>query len=141
MTFAVVGILGHFSKTMLLFFIPQAFNFLLSLPQLFLLVECPRHRLPKLVVSSLPQRDVRMASPNDIGGQVQSGHGPAGAVAVLHAVSHGTWTIHRRCLQPPRIGQNIQSEDSRQVPRRGALLADLQESQEIKVPLASPATS
>lgn len=32
MTFAVVGILGHFSKTMLLFFIPQIINFLLSLP-------------------------------------------------------------------------------------------------------------
>lgn len=34
MTFAVVGILGHFSKTMLLFFMPQVFNFLYSLPQL-----------------------------------------------------------------------------------------------------------
>ena len=32
MTFAVVGILGHFSKTMLLFFLPQILNFLLSLP-------------------------------------------------------------------------------------------------------------
>jgi UDP-N-acetylglucosamine--dolichyl-phosphate N-acetylglucosaminephosphotransferase len=32
MTFAVVGIMGHFSKTMLLFFIPQILNFLLSLP-------------------------------------------------------------------------------------------------------------
>ena len=32
MTFAVVGILGHFSKTMLLFFIPQIFNFVLSIP-------------------------------------------------------------------------------------------------------------
>ena len=32
MTFAVVGILGHFSKTMMLFFIPQLINFLLSLP-------------------------------------------------------------------------------------------------------------
>lgn len=47
MTFAVVGILGHFSKTMLLFFIPQVFNFLFSCPQLFHLVPCPRHRLPK----------------------------------------------------------------------------------------------
>jgi UDP-N-acetylglucosamine--dolichyl-phosphate N-acetylglucosaminephosphotransferase len=33
MTFAVVGILGHFSKTLLLFFIPQIFNFVISLPQ------------------------------------------------------------------------------------------------------------
>lgn len=47
MTFAVVGILGHFSKTLLLFFIPQIFNFLYSVPQLFHLVPCPRHRLPK----------------------------------------------------------------------------------------------
>lgn len=47
MTFAVVGILGHFSKTMLLFFIPQVLNFLYSLPQLFHLVPCPRHRLPR----------------------------------------------------------------------------------------------
>ncbi|XP_066257130.1 UDP-N-acetylglucosamine--dolichyl-phosphate N-acetylglucosaminephosphotransferase [Euwallacea similis] len=47
MTFAVVGILGHFSKTTLLFFIPQVFNFLYSLPQLLKFVPCPRHRLPK----------------------------------------------------------------------------------------------
>lgn len=47
MTFAVVGILGHFSKTLLLFFIPQIFNFLYSVPQLFKFVPCPRHRLPK----------------------------------------------------------------------------------------------
>lgn len=47
MTFAVVGILGHFSKTTLLFFIPQVFNFLYSIPQLFKFVPCPRHRLPK----------------------------------------------------------------------------------------------
>ncbi|KAL6058251.1 UDP-N-acetylglucosamine--dolichyl-phosphate N-acetylglucosaminephosphotransferase [Balamuthia mandrillaris] len=47
MTFAVVGILGHFSKTMLLFFIPQILNFLYSVPQLFGLIPCPRHRLPK----------------------------------------------------------------------------------------------
>ena len=47
MTFAVVGILGHFSKTMLLFFIPQLINFVLSIPQLFGIVFCPRHRLPK----------------------------------------------------------------------------------------------
>ncbi|XP_060076988.1 UDP-N-acetylglucosamine--dolichyl-phosphate N-acetylglucosaminephosphotransferase-like [Ylistrum balloti] len=46
MTFAVVAILGHFSKTMLLFFIPQVINFLYSAPQIFKLVPCPRHRLP-----------------------------------------------------------------------------------------------
>lgn len=47
MTFAVVGILGHFSKTLLLFFIPQVVNFLWSTPQLFKFVPCPRHRLPR----------------------------------------------------------------------------------------------
>jgi len=46
MTFAVVGILGHFSKTLLLFFIPQVINFIWSTPQLFKIVPCPRHRLP-----------------------------------------------------------------------------------------------
>ncbi|GAA5834432.1 hypothetical protein JCM11251_007989 [Rhodosporidiobolus azoricus] len=48
MAFAVVGILGHFSKTLLLFFLPQVANFLYSTPQLFGLVPCPRHRLPRL---------------------------------------------------------------------------------------------
>jgi len=47
MTLAVVAILGHFSKTLLLFFIPQIVNFLYSVPQLFHLIPCPRHRLPK----------------------------------------------------------------------------------------------
>lgn len=47
MTFAVVGIIGHFSKTMLLFFIPQVLNFLYSLPQLLNIIPCPRHRLPR----------------------------------------------------------------------------------------------
>jgi UDP-N-acetylmuramyl pentapeptide phosphotransferase/UDP-N-acetylglucosamine-1-phosphate transferase len=46
MVFAVVGILGHFSKTLLLMFIPQIINFVYSTPQLFNLVPCPRHRLP-----------------------------------------------------------------------------------------------
>ncbi|KAI5793248.1 glycosyl transferase family 4-domain-containing protein [Geopyxis carbonaria] len=46
MTFAVVGILGHFSKTLLLLFVPQIFNFLYSAPQLFHLLPCPRHRMP-----------------------------------------------------------------------------------------------
>lgn len=46
-TFAAVGIFGHFSKSLLLFFIPQLVNFILSLPQLFKLIPCPRHRLPR----------------------------------------------------------------------------------------------
>ncbi|CAI7897645.1 unnamed protein product, partial [Closterium sp. NIES-53] len=47
MTLAVVGILGHFSETLLLLFLPQVINFIYSLPQLFKFVPCPRHRLPK----------------------------------------------------------------------------------------------
>lgn len=52
MVFAVVGILGHFSKTLLLLFVPQIFNFLYSTPQLFHLIPCPRHRLPKFNAST-----------------------------------------------------------------------------------------
>jgi len=48
MTFAVVGIHGHFSKTLILLFLPQIFNFIYSLPQLFRVVPCPRHRLPRV---------------------------------------------------------------------------------------------
>jgi UDP-N-acetylglucosamine--dolichyl-phosphate N-acetylglucosaminephosphotransferase len=47
MAFAVVGIQAHFSKTLLLFFLPQIFNFVLSSPQLFGLVPNPRHRVPR----------------------------------------------------------------------------------------------
>ena len=47
MVFAVTGILGHFPETLLLFFTPQILNFLYSTPQLFKLIPCPRHRLPK----------------------------------------------------------------------------------------------
>eukprot|EP01111_Echinosteliopsis_oligospora_P011606 TRINITY_DN3869_c0_g1_i1.p1 TRINITY_DN3869_c0_g1~~TRINITY_DN3869_c0_g1_i1.p1 ORF type:complete len:384 (+),score=53.77 TRINITY_DN3869_c0_g1_i1:101-1252(+) len=46
MCFAVAAIMCHFSKTLLLFFIPQILNFLYSTPQLFGLVPCPRHRIP-----------------------------------------------------------------------------------------------
>ncbi|KAG5926878.1 hypothetical protein E4U42_002845 [Claviceps africana] len=46
MVFAVVGILGHFSKTLGLLLVPQMFNFAYSCPQIFGLVPCPRHRLP-----------------------------------------------------------------------------------------------
>jgi UDP-N-acetylglucosamine--dolichyl-phosphate N-acetylglucosaminephosphotransferase len=51
MAFAVVGIQAHFSKTLLLFFIPQIFNFVLSCPQLFGLVPCPRHRVPRYTIN------------------------------------------------------------------------------------------
>lgn len=48
MVFAVVGVLNNMTKTVLLFMIPQMFNFIYSCPQLFRFVECPRHRMPKL---------------------------------------------------------------------------------------------
>jgi len=48
MTFAVVGIHGHFTKPLWLFFLPQLVNFFYSLPQLFKVVPCPRHRLPSV---------------------------------------------------------------------------------------------
>ncbi|PRP85447.1 UDP-N-acetylglucosamine-dolichyl-phosphate N-acetylglucosaminephosphotransferase [Planoprotostelium fungivorum] len=48
MTLAVIGIMGHSTKTLMLFFIPQLINFTISLPQLFGIIPCPRHRLPKL---------------------------------------------------------------------------------------------
>ena len=47
MTFACVGILGHFSKTLLFFFISQFLYFLYSFPQLIGIFPCPRHRLAK----------------------------------------------------------------------------------------------
>ncbi|XAR68464.1 UDP-N-acetylglucosamine--dolichyl-phosphate N-acetylglucosaminephosphotransferase [Bertholletia excelsa] len=47
MTMAVAGILGHFSETLLIFFLPEVLNFLLSLPQLSGYIPCPRHRLPR----------------------------------------------------------------------------------------------
>ncbi|KAF4126472.1 UDP-N-acetylglucosamine--dolichyl-phosphate N-acetylglucosaminephosphotransferase [Geosmithia morbida] len=47
MVFAVVGILGHFSKTLGLLLVPQIFNFIYSWPQIFGLIPCPRHRLPR----------------------------------------------------------------------------------------------
>ena len=46
MTFAVNGILGHMAWTLPFFFLPQMVNFVYSLPQLFKVYPCPRHRLP-----------------------------------------------------------------------------------------------
>ena len=46
---AVAGILGHCSKTLLLFMLPQVINFLYSVPQLFRVIPCPRHRMPVYV--------------------------------------------------------------------------------------------
>jgi UDP-N-acetylglucosamine--dolichyl-phosphate N-acetylglucosaminephosphotransferase len=59
-TLAVAGISGQYSKTLLIFFIPQLINFILSLPQLFHIVPCPRHRVPTWD----PKRDVLVNSKN-----------------------------------------------------------------------------
>jgi UDP-N-acetylglucosamine--dolichyl-phosphate N-acetylglucosaminephosphotransferase len=50
MIIAVTAIQSHFTKTVLLFMIPQIFNFLYSCPQLFKFVPCPRHRMPKYIL-------------------------------------------------------------------------------------------
>jgi len=46
MCFAAVGILGHFPKTLILFWVMQLINFIFSFPQLFRIIPCPRHRMP-----------------------------------------------------------------------------------------------
>ncbi|CCW61207.1 unnamed protein product [Phytomonas sp. EM1] len=57
---AVAGIMGRYSKTLLLFFTPQIINFIISLPQLFNIVSCPKHRVPRWI----PSRDVLTNSRN-----------------------------------------------------------------------------
>lgn len=57
---AVAGITGVYSKTLMLFFVPQIFNFIISLPQLFHIIECPRHRVPTWI----PAKDVLTNSRN-----------------------------------------------------------------------------
>ena len=49
---AVSGILGHCSKTLLLFMLPQLVNFLYSLPQILRIIPCPRHRMPEYISES-----------------------------------------------------------------------------------------
>lgn len=48
MTLAVVCIVGHYSKTMVILLLPQLLNFLYSVPQLvkFIGIHQPRHRMP-----------------------------------------------------------------------------------------------
>ncbi|CAD6893326.1 unnamed protein product [Tilletia laevis] len=83
---AVAGVLGHFSKTLLLFFLPQIFNFLLSCPQLFGLVYCPRHRVPHVDAETMglhPSLAIFGAKPQK---GLQRGEGKAGFKASLTAV-------------------------------------------------------
>lgn len=51
--FAACAILGKFPIKILLFFIPQLFNFVISIPQLVGIVHCPRHRLPLMDLKSM----------------------------------------------------------------------------------------
>eukprot|EP00117_Sycon_ciliatum_P033503 scpid72565/ scgid25771/ UDP-N-acetylglucosamine--dolichyl-phosphate N-acetylglucosaminephosphotransferase; GlcNAc-1-P transferase; N-acetylglucosamine-1-phosphate transferase len=68
MTFAAAGILGIFSKTLLLFFIPQVLNFLYSVPQLFHIIPCPRHRMPRVNAQGLLGMSFTEFNPDELGG-------------------------------------------------------------------------
>lgn len=52
MVFVIICILGHFSKSILLFLIPQLINFVYSAPQILGLLPCPRHRIPSYISST-----------------------------------------------------------------------------------------
>ena len=51
MTLAVAAIHGHNTKTLLCFLAPQILNFLISVPQVFEIIPCPRHRMPKYAIN------------------------------------------------------------------------------------------
>ncbi|EAN79997.1 UDP-N-acetylglucosamine-dolichyl-phosphate N-acetylglucosaminephosphotransferase, putative [Trypanosoma equiperdum] len=57
---SVAGVTGVYSKTLMLFFVPQLVNFAISLPQLLRIVPCPRHRVPRWDM----KRDVMQNSGN-----------------------------------------------------------------------------
>jgi len=57
---AVAGVSGVYSKTLMLFFMPQLINFILSIPQLLHVIPCPRHRVPTWIAD----RDVLRNSRN-----------------------------------------------------------------------------
>ena len=80
MAFAVVGIQAHYSKTLLLFFLPQIFNFVLSCPQLFGLVPCPRHRVPRCVFIYLYRANSPFRPPS-----AEVNPRPNGRSTLLHA--------------------------------------------------------
>uniref|UniRef100_A0A0G4F2K3 UDP-N-acetylglucosamine--dolichyl-phosphate N-acetylglucosaminephosphotransferase n=1 Tax=Chromera velia CCMP2878 TaxID=1169474 RepID=A0A0G4F2K3_9ALVE len=88
MFFAVSGILGHFSRTLLLLFIPQILNFLISCPQLFGLVACPRHRIPKVN----PKTGLLEATPN---------------LTILNGVLKLTGPLHERTLVTVVLGLQV----------------------------------
>ena len=115
MAFSVVGIQAHFSKTLLLFFLPQIFNFLLSCPQLFGLVPCPRHRVPRYVV---PDRNPYPCLTSQ---QVRSERQPA--ISIKSAIPAAAFEIDRahsahavdasayRAHDPPRHRTHTRSDE------------------------------
>lgn len=95
MTFAVVGILGHFSKTMLLFFMPQVFNFVYSLPQLLHIIPCPRHRVPRLNTNTgkleMSYSKFKTKSLSFLGTFILKVTGEQGGKALGHHPEFGEW--------------------------------------------------
>jgi len=61
MTLGATAILGHYSRSLLLLLVPQVLNYLYSVPQLFGMVPCPRHRLPAVNV------DTKLLEPSKVG--------------------------------------------------------------------------
>ncbi|CAM9324246.1 unnamed protein product, partial [Chrysoparadoxa australica] len=99
MTFAVVGIHGKFSKTLVLMFIPQVINFLFSVPQLFKLVPCPRHRLPRVNPSTclLEPSTVKCKALSQ--GWLRSGpEGECINMTLINLVLHMMGPMHERTL-------------------------------------------
>jgi UDP-N-acetylglucosamine--dolichyl-phosphate N-acetylglucosaminephosphotransferase len=88
MTLAVAGISGTYSKTLLLFFFPQLLNFIISLPQLFGIIECPRHRVPRWN----PKTNLLENSRN---------------LTVLNAILAVTGPLHERTLTRVVIGFQV----------------------------------
>ena len=88
MVFAVTALTNHFSKTLMLFFVPQIVNFAVSLPQLCGYVECPPHRIPKWDA----ERDVLVSSGN---------------WTLLNAVLLLTGPMHERSLVGVLLGLQV----------------------------------
>ncbi len=63
MVFVVVSILGHFSKTLILLLIPQIFNFVYSIPQLFGLVPARAIDFPASMLGRASWSQVRPRGP------------------------------------------------------------------------------
>ena len=87
MTLAVQGIHGHFAKTLLIFFAPQAFNFFYSLPQIAKVYPCPRHRLPHFNAATGLLEPSRFEVP---AGKASGGGGGSGSSSSSSISSRGS---------------------------------------------------